>query len=54
MPSMDMKGPDLKASQTGNGYKINTDFHSGLWNIDLLIKGVSKEPVRLSIDVEVP
>lgn len=54
MPSMDMKGPDLKASRTGNGYKINTDFHSGLWNMDLLIKGVSREPVRLSIDVEVP
>lgn len=54
MPSMDMKGPDLKASLSGNGYKIKTDFHSGLWNMDMLIKGVSKEPIRLSIDVEVP
>ena len=54
MPSMHMKGPELKGSQSGDIYRIKTDFHSGLWNMDLVIKGVSKEPIRLSIAVEVP
>ena len=55
MPGMDMKGADLKASNEGNGnYRMKSNLHSGLWKVDLLIKGASKEPARLVIDVEVP
>lgn len=55
MPGMDMKGPELRASGAGSGiYRMKTDFHSGLWKVDLLIKGVSKETIRLTVDVEVP
>ena len=55
MPGMDMKGPALKGEHKGSGkYRMQSDFHSGLWKVDLLIKGASKEPTRLVVDVEVP
>lgn len=55
MPTMDMKGPDLKSSDEGGGkYLMRGNFHSGLWKVDLLIRGASKEPLRLAVDVEVP
>ena len=55
MPGMDMKGPDLKSSNEGGGrYLMKSNFHSGLWKVDLMIKGASKDPVRLVVEVEVP
>ncbi len=55
MAGMSMPGPELKASGGGGGiYRMKTNFGSGLWKVDMSIKGMSREPARLALEVEVP
>lgn len=54
MPGMDMKGPDLKGKKVSTGlYKLKTNFHSGLWKleIDLKVSDQTKTPLTFSIEV---
>lgn len=55
MPGMDMHSPSLKAENKGHGkYLLQSNFSSGLWRLDLSIKGAASEPIRLTVDVELP
>ncbi len=55
MPTMNMPGPDLTGKESSSGnYTLNTDFMSGLWQIELTITVPRKQPAQTTLMVEIP
>ena len=56
MPGMgNMAGPDLSGSTGGDGdVRLKSDLSSGLWQLKISIAAEGQDPVKSTLDVEVP
>lgn len=55
MPTMNMLGPNMQATNLGEGkYQFNSNFMSTLWDVDLTINGAAPRSQALKLQVEVP